>query len=341
MVTFSSTSLILYRFIRHTVYPGYCKSSQAASVPGAALKFSPWLQEVCRVQKGCRDAVERGLCYWESASPFTNAHTDTQPLAFTHQVCTLCLIWGGGVFPIWDWFLEVCWFFLHGIVSCCWPAVSLFLLSFLASHCLSSLHRTLQKSNESSFKQSREGAADVATLLQHTQSALEQLQSEVWCVCVCVCMMPAAWLTHRANIFGSTQSVYCVPLLLPFDCSASSWTMRHRVWPFSLQAHCVWPQATSSSSWRRSATFLKQTWERTAAENPRTSAQRPTSSREYTSYCRLSSWYAYMFWNRALFTNVCRIKSYWHKLFLPPALFLRNWKCWRNYHKLLCPWMRT
>ena len=41
-------------------------------------------------------------------------------------------------------------------------------------------HRALHKGTKSSHKPSREGAADVAALLQETQSALEQLQSEVF-----------------------------------------------------------------------------------------------------------------------------------------------------------------
>lgn len=44
-------------------------------------------------------------------------------------------------------------------------------------------HRALCKGTKSSNKPSREEDADVAALLQQTQSALEQLQSEVQCCC--------------------------------------------------------------------------------------------------------------------------------------------------------------
>lgn len=49
------------------------------------------------------------------------------------------------------------------------------------SHCYPVPHRALRKGTKSSPKPSREEAADAATLLQLTQSTLEQLQSEVWC----------------------------------------------------------------------------------------------------------------------------------------------------------------
>lgn len=68
-----------------------------------------------------------------------------------------------------------------------------FLIDLLSSlsYCCSLPHRSLQKGTKlssTSGNPRREEAVDVATLLQQTQSALEQLQSEVWCSCGRQCL---------------------------------------------------------------------------------------------------------------------------------------------------------
>ncbi len=54
--------------------------------------------------------------------------------------------------------------------------------------CFSSPHRALRKGTKSSPKPSREEAVDVGTLLKRTESALERLQTEVWCLCGVWCL---------------------------------------------------------------------------------------------------------------------------------------------------------
>lgn len=76
------------------------------------------------------------------------------------------------------------------LLLACSISVLIDLLSSL-SYCCSLPHRSLQKGTKLSSTSGNprgEEAVDVATLLQRTQSALEQLQSEVWCSCGWRCL---------------------------------------------------------------------------------------------------------------------------------------------------------
>lgn len=202
------------------------------------------------------------------------------------------------VLPIRQRFVDVSWLFAYCIVSSC----SLYTCLLSKLSCYFSLpHRALLKGTKSTYKPSRE---EYAALLQLTQSALEQLQSEV-CVDVagdacsiielsreteCPCKVTttlSSWSSLVPECHGSNE---CDVLL-----SVNSWTMRLRALASSHQAHCVWWRVTFSSWWLLSAMFTKQTWERTAAETPPASAQGPMSLREHTNYCCPATRYSHIY----------------------------------------------
>lgn len=174
------------------VDPGWCESSQTASVPAAAFNSSPRLHDDSRAHNGWRDAAGRAVHPWESPSPHSDALTYSWTLGFPSEVSTT-----------WDWCL---------------------MLGLQQHHCLFLFppRRALSKGTKSSPKTASKDTADVAALLQSTQAALEQLQAEVRCSCgntmilmepktvncSCVLFSVSSWTTRHSILMPSLPVHY-------------------------------------------------------------------------------------------------------------------------------------
>lgn len=241
---------------------------------------------------------------------------------------------------------------MYCLDSCRWAAASVSLhgspLSSL-SHCLSLPRRTLQKGNKSSSKPSREDTADVATLLQLTRSALEQLQSEVWCSCGWWCLQHyrdcncsiVSMLKYRTCRFGSTclnimvVMCYLFTVFLPFyplfsvwvpeQWGAESWrllsklTACGRVWPPAVDGYFqpCFRNRPEGLLQQRSPQLQHRDW-RLPQSTPTTAGLHHGTHTSVENGCRPADKRMQKSLNRNL---TCSNKSCWHYFFLRVSRF--------------------